>query len=1151
MNRKSQNWYIAIFMLVAFGLVQASIQYVSLAEDCENGIDDNGDGLIDCFDPLCSCIEPCVSEHYFYPCEDECEIRPECDQFSATLKWESNSNVGSYPVLVAGDIDRDGMPELVTYELESSRLIIMSGDDGVAERFINAPAILKGGMGPALADLDNDGFGEIIIVTNNRDLVAYRHTGALYFENPGVVGYDAGYEFAVVGVADFDQDGLPEIYVGNQIFDNTGQLIAQGGQNNAQGVHPELKGSNAFNAVVAVDAIPTSACPDCDGLELVAGNQIYTVDLANGNMTVYREVNGFSDGYTSVADFNKDGMLDAIVQGMDNGRKVVYGWDLNTGNVLGSFYFTTSLSNGASRVNIGDLDGDGSLDFCFSAHPNFYAVNAQFNEMWRLPINDGSSVTASTIFDFCGNGEAKILYRDEVALRIIDGSNGDELWTYPCTSNTFIENPLVLDIDADDQTDICVVCGPMFSRGRVYTLSPAGSNWAKSRRVWNQHSFFNVNVNDDLSIPRIQQNPHVVFDSLTLNGFMNQYASYDFRAVDLTWESPTIRCKNDSLRISFTICNEGGLATATSYNSWILRSDAANMTTDAGDILSSRTINNILQPDSCLQVNFRIAKENVINDSIYIAVNANRSRLGTDPNQIFPFNRVNECDYSNNLGKFSVSYWIDDNFVADDEIGVCSDEEAEIKGRNSLNYTWYFQNTVICEDCPEVKFKPDQSGWLYIENDEICGLDSVQLTVAPELIENLSITICEGDSLLFGQDYLKIAGNYQRVGTSTSSCDTTINLQLDVDRAINIDVNAAVCRGDSFEYRGQWYLPGSYSLTFPKSTGCDTTVELNIAEKAIPTISWTASVDCNDRGVVLLDLQPLDSILAVEVSSFMYLPGDEIIADTGSQILRVLFTNGCERSYPISYNAYPQVSTFVYPEICLGDANGSIRAEPAGFVSHIEWNGIEYNGNAINELPAGAYSIRVHDTVGCVTEVDLVVQPGTKPIADIDSVINVFYGQSRTLSLFTSGLDPLSIQWYPGDDLSCSDCPAPVFNGLSEREYEIMVIDSNGCMTETRTKIEINYQKKVFLPNAFTPNGDGVNDIFYPEIPAGINNVNRLDIYSRWGDLIFSMNSGGEGWDGTSRSGKLCDPGVYVYRCEVQFGDGSIQQFMGDVTLLR
>jgi gliding motility-associated-like protein len=1149
MRRQSLNWSFLLIALLLLGLNAVLQPGYGVVEICDNGIDDNNNGLIDCYDPQCSCVEPCLTAHYFYPCEDECQIRPDCENFSATLKWESNVNVGSYPIIVAGDIDRDGIPEVITYELESNRLIIISGSDGVAERFITTPGILKGGMGPAIADLTNDGYGEIVIVTEDRDLVAYRYDGTTLFHSPGVVGYDAGYAYAVVGIADFNQDGTPEIYIGNQIFDNQGMLIVEGGASNSQGVHPERAGDFAFSASVAIDAIPSNDCIDCQGLELVAGNQIYTVDIDNSTMRVYNQIANYSDGYTSVADLDGNGTLDAIVQGMINGEKVAYGWELTSGNLIGEFRFTGDYENGASRINIGDINGDGRLEMAFSCHPFFYALDNGFNELWRLPIFDHSSVTASTIFDFCGDGKANILYRDEVNLFVIDGETGSVVWSIRCESSTHFENPIVIDIDGDGETDICFVCGNTFSRGRVYAYSPSNAgSWAETRKVWNQHGYFNVNINDDLSVPSIQQNPHIVHDSLVLNGFMNQYASYDFRAVDLEMNSPQILCRNDSLQISFSICNIGGIPTNTAYNGWVLNKPVQDAS--AVDILQSKTINSPIQPDSCINTSWKIPISGLIGDSVFFAINANQTRLGDPSRSIYPFSRVKECDYTNNTKGENVAAWLPQNFLSADFVEICENNRLTLTSSDNRPYNWFFEDSLFCTGCISIDILPNSSGWIYVSSNQVCGRDSLEVNILPEVSRSANVLLCEGDSILFGSEYLKTPGSYQRVASSQTACDTLISLTLEFNQPDSLMITAHICPNESYNFKGTLYDPGLYELMIPGAMGCDSFVRLEILENTTPAVEWSARPVCGDRGAVQLAVEPLDSVLAIEVGPYMYLSDDEIWADTGAQLLRVIYHNGCERQYQIDIEPMPEVVASTYPESCMGNEDGVIRATPPGVVSHIRWQGVAYNGPSITEVPSGRYQIEVVDTFGCITATEVLVSPGSMPIADIQDLFVVPYGQPTPLPLYTSGINPLQIRWDPTDDLSCDNCDQPVFTGTEDRDYTIMVMDSAGCMTEQRTRVEIDFQKKVFIPNAFSPNDDGINDIFSPEMGPGVKEVVFLQIYSRWGDLIYSMDGSGDGWDGTTR-GKLCQPGVYIYKCRIKFVDNQYGNYSGDVTLIR
>jgi len=129
---------------------------------------------------------------------------------------------------------------------------------------------------------------------------------------------------------------------------------------------------------------------------------------------------------------------------------------------------------------------------------------------------------------------------------------------------------------------------------------------------------------------------------------------------------------------------------------------------------------------------------------------------------------------------------------------------------------------------------------------------------------------------------------------------------------------------------------------------------------------------------------------------------------------------------------------------------------------------------------------------------------------------------------------------------------------LESQVYSLTIFDENGCSGSDDILVEIDRNRNVFVPNAFSPNGDGVNDLFRPFIGPGVANVNFMRVFDRWGELVFSTDDlpvflptdlDDSGWDGTL-NGQLMNPGVYVYIIEVEFVDGIVLLFRGDVTLL-
>jgi gliding motility-associated-like protein len=139
--------------------------------------------------------------------------------------------------------------------------------------------------------------------------------------------------------------------------------------------------------------------------------------------------------------------------------------------------------------------------------------------------------------------------------------------------------------------------------------------------------------------------------------------------------------------------------------------------------------------------------------------------------------------------------------------------------------------------------------------------------------------------------------------------------------------------------------------------------------------------------------------------------------------------------------------------------------------------------------------------------------------------------------------------------LSCIDCPAPNVSVRNTATYRVDVSNAGGCKSSDDITIHAvcnggNY----FLPNTFSPNGDGSNDVFYVR-GKGVNRIQSLRIFNRWGQMVFekrdfSPNDAGAGWDGTF-NGKRADMDVYIYIAEVICENSVIVALKGDVTLIR
>lgn len=207
---------------------------------------------------------------------------------------------------------------------------------------------------------------------------------------------------------------------------------------------------------------------------------------------------------------------------------------------------------------------------------------------------------------------------------------------------------------------------------------------------------------------------------------------------------------------------------------------------------------------------------------------------------------------------------------------------------------------------------------------------------------------------------------------------------------------------------------------------------------------------------------------------------------------------------------------------------------------------------SVSGLCAGNYSVTITDASGDNTVGNFMIKepPPLTVDAGADTVLE--FGQSVQLNA-TSSSGTVSYSWQPPVDLSCSDCPDPVSTPLETTTYTVTVTDSAGCQAMDVITITVVDDAGLFVPNAFSPNGDGHND----EVFAFVTGSNTLDvfvIYNRWGQVVFSTssvsNGKSTGWDGTLK-GEPQPVGCYAYVARAFDVNGTEHFVTGNITLLR
>jgi gliding motility-associated-like protein len=145
--------------------------------------------------------------------------------------------------------------------------------------------------------------------------------------------------------------------------------------------------------------------------------------------------------------------------------------------------------------------------------------------------------------------------------------------------------------------------------------------------------------------------------------------------------------------------------------------------------------------------------------------------------------------------------------------------------------------------------------------------------------------------------------------------------------------------------------------------------------------------------------------------------------------------------------------------------------------------------------------------------------------------------------------------WSPPAFLSCTTCPQPSATPDYNMLYTVIFSDSNNCRNSGTILIKtLCKNANLFVPNTFSPNGDGSNDMFYPR-GIGLDRAKILRIFNRWGEIVFErydfpVNSAMNGWDGTWK-GKKANADVYIYQLDVYCKNGELITSTGNITLIR
>lgn len=219
-------------------------------------------------------------------------------------------------------------------------------------------------------------------------------------------------------------------------------------------------------------------------------------------------------------------------------------------------------------------------------------------------------------------------------------------------------------------------------------------------------------------------------------------------------------------------------------------------------------------------------------------------------------------------------------------------------------------------------------------------------------------------------------------------------------------------------------------------------------------------------------------------------------------------------------------------------------------------NGNFSTSRVFEKLTSGMHELKMQDAQGCITSFPLEVAGVTPPTIDLPAGMTIHLGDSLFLAPAYSG-ENLAWEWYiPGTAGIFAQTESLALVPTQSGLYEVRIKDTiHLCTAIDRLMLTVDHTRRVYFPTAFSPNGDGINEVFYPFGGDDVLHVQFLRIFDRYGSMVFEArdfqaNDLFRGWDGTFHGHKLPE-GAYVYFAEILFQDGRRVLFKGTVNLLR
>jgi len=408
--------------------------------------------------------------------------------------------------------------------------------------------------------------------------------------------------------------------------------------------------------------------------------------------------------------------------------------------------------------------------------------------------------------------------------------------------------------------------------------------------------------------------------------------------------------------------------------------------------------------------------------------------------------------------------------------------------------------------------------------------------------------------------HLADTGTFITLYQNQYGCDSIVTLTVSLIPADTIQLISKTCNPAQV---------GSTQNTFTNQDGCDSLVIQTIELFPLPQLNVQVTSDFNGYGISCFGESDGSAIANVTgVSPYQYLwstgsPNQSITGlSSGDYFVTITDSNGCQTNSSVSISEPEEFSIgFVVAQPdCFGHSHGSITVMQAGGVLPIRYSidGINFQSSPVfNGLNSGTYTVTTLDANDCYVQEIIWINVPLMVHVDIGADHILLPGDTVILEAIVNvPFDSLSsITWSGLLNPACPTCLIQPVAPIITTAYSISVSNSQGCTDQDSVVVFIQQNVDIYIPNVFSPNGDGINDRLLISAASEVEEIESMEIFDRWGNLVFAAKNflpddPTNSWDG-KREGVTLNPAVFAYKMMARFKDGRREVRNGDVTLVR